>query len=229
MDDIHRITDFYGKWARVYSVLARWAPGINTVRKRAIDSLDLSRGDIVVEVGCGTGANFGFLREQVGPEGHVIGIDITPDMLVFADRRIERENWDNVSIIQGDARHPSVSMVDAVLGTFVTGMFPDPTSVVTQWCGVLRTQGRFSILDAAMLNDNTNIFLRWLFGTFVYLSAPKQSRQENGDLVTELTARVTNAHEALEGSLTAVTRDSLFFGMLHLCTGKKPEATVQSS
>lgn len=228
MVDIHRIADFYGKWAWVYSVVARWTPGINTVRERAIDSLDLTRGDIVVELGCGTGANFGFLREQVGPEGQVIGIDITPDMLVFADRRIEREDWDNVSVIQGDARHPPITRTDAVLATFVTGMFPDPASVVTQWCGVLRSQGRFSLLDAAMLHDNTNAFLRWLFGVFVYLSAPKQSRQEHDDLVTELTTRVTNAHDAIEGSLTAVTRDPLFFGMLHLCTGKKPATTAQS-
>lgn len=222
MVDIHRVAQFYGKWARVYSVVARWTPGIARVRGRAIDSLALSRGDTVVELGCGTGANFGFLRDHVGPEGQVIGIDVTPGMLEFADRRIAREGWDNVSVVQADARHPPISVADAVLGTFVTGMFPDPTSVVSEWCGVLRQAGRFSLLDAAIFRDNTNAFVRWLFGVFVYLSAPKQSRRETTDLATELAVRVTSAHEAIDRSLIAVTRESLFFGMLHLCTGKQP-------
>lgn len=228
MVDIRRITQFYGKWARVYSVVARWTPGIARVRTRAVASLELSRGDTVVEVGCGTGANFGLLRDHVGPEGQVIGIDVTPGMLKFADRRIAREGWDNVSVVQGDARHPPISVADAVLGTFVTGMFPDTASVVSEWCGALCPGGRFSLLDAAILRTSTNAFLRWLFGVFVYLSAPKQSRRETTDLATELAVRVTNAHEAIDRSLIEVTRESLFFGMLHLCTGKQPATTAQS-
>ncbi len=224
MDDIHRIADFYGKWARVYSVLARWTPGIQRVRTRVIDSLDLSKGDVVVELGCGTGANFGYLYEQVGSAGQIIGIDVTPGMLVFADRRIAREDWENVSVLYGDARYPQLSRADAVLGTFVTGMFAEPAAVVSKWCEVLRPGGRFSLLDAAIFSGNTNAFLRWLFGGFVYLSAPKQSRRNKDNLVTELESRVKEAHTAIDQSLTAVSHDSLFFGTLHLWSGQKPPA-----
>src|SRR6516165_285111 len=47
------------------------------LRKRAVDRLNLRRGDRVLEVGCGTGMNFSFLRDAVGPEGSIYGVDLS--------------------------------------------------------------------------------------------------------------------------------------------------------
>ena len=48
---------FYGRWAGLYDVLATYVPGVGELRDRGAVALDLDRGDTVVEMGCGTGAN----------------------------------------------------------------------------------------------------------------------------------------------------------------------------
>ena len=49
-------------------------------RKRAVEALCLQKGDTVVDLGCGTGLNFSLLQEQLGPQGKIIGVDLTDAM-----------------------------------------------------------------------------------------------------------------------------------------------------
>lgn len=223
MGETRHIARFYGKWAGLYEVLARRTPGIRRVRDRAVDSLRISRGETVVEMGCGTGANFAYLRDRVGPEGVVLGLDVTPEMVAYANRRVRREDWDNVFVLRGDARMPPISSADAILATFVTGMFRDPAAVVKQWCGLLSDTGRITLLDAAIPPSLESKLLRWLFGLFVYVSAPKQSRRERDDLAELLTMRVDAAHHAVAEEVTTIQHDSFVFDVLQLCTGRKTE------
>ena len=88
-DDVTATQSFYGRWARVYDWVAT-APGVESWRSRAVASLALDPGDTVVEMGCGTGANAPYLREAVGPEGRVVGIDLTRGMLRRAGERVDR-------------------------------------------------------------------------------------------------------------------------------------------
>lgn len=77
-----------GKWADRY-------------RRRAIDRLWLTSGDAVLDVACGTGANFALLSERVGPSGRVVGVDLSPEMLAIATARIRDLRLGNVAVIQG--------------------------------------------------------------------------------------------------------------------------------
>ena len=76
-------------------------------RARAIELLHLQPGHTVVDVACGTGLNTRPLRGQVGPRGHVIGIDYTERMLTRACARARRRGWDNVTFHRLDATHLS--------------------------------------------------------------------------------------------------------------------------
>ena len=87
-DDVGATQSFYGRWARAYDLLAT-APGVDSWRDRAADALALEPGDTVVEMGCGTGANFSHLRERVGAEGRVVGVDLTRGMLRRARERVD--------------------------------------------------------------------------------------------------------------------------------------------
>lgn len=69
------------------------------VRARAVAALDLSPGATVLDVGCGTGLSFPLLHERIGPGGHIIGIEQSPDMLDQARQRVRRWRWRNVRLV----------------------------------------------------------------------------------------------------------------------------------
>jgi ubiquinone/menaquinone biosynthesis C-methylase UbiE len=76
--DPDRAIEQYRRLAPGYDVMAR--AGMR-YRRKAVELLELRRGEIVVDVACGTGLNFEPIIERVGPEGRLFGIDLSPDML----------------------------------------------------------------------------------------------------------------------------------------------------
>ena len=81
-------------------------------------ALGLKPGDTVLEVGAGTGRNFPYLVEAVGPSGTVIGVDASPGMLAEARKLIERNGWSNVELLQQDATQLEVETKRFLLGFF---------------------------------------------------------------------------------------------------------------
>ena len=73
---------------------------IEPVRRQTIDALGLERGHRVLDVACGTGKSFELLREAVGPEGVVIGVEQSSEMLQQARERVREGGWDNVQLIE---------------------------------------------------------------------------------------------------------------------------------
>jgi demethylmenaquinone methyltransferase/2-methoxy-6-polyprenyl-1,4-benzoquinol methylase len=79
-------------------------PFIGPVRQRAVELLKLQEGDRVLDMGCGPGGSFPYLVHAVGPSGQVVGVEISPVISVNARRRIEKNGWRNVEVIEADAR-----------------------------------------------------------------------------------------------------------------------------
>lgn len=139
--DVDAVRAYYGDRAAFYDLVARYAPGVRGLRARAADALALRDADSVLELGCGTGANAPFVRERAPGVRHV-GVDLTPGVLARARDR-------DVDAVLGDAATLPVSgPFDAVLGTFVVGLFTDPEPVVDRWLDVLRPGGRLVLLEA---------------------------------------------------------------------------------
>lgn len=170
-----RIERFYGRWASVYDIVAttlvptKW-------RARAIDACRLSPGDTVVELGCGTGSNLPLLRDRVGPNGRVVGVDLTPSMVEQARQRVERAGWDNVSLIRGDASRPPITGANVVLGSFVVGLLPDPAGAIETWCAL--ASDRVVVLDGMSSTHPIGRFCNPLFGAFVAAGSPTDSLRE---------------------------------------------------
>jgi ubiquinone/menaquinone biosynthesis C-methylase UbiE len=76
---------------------------INANRQRAVDALELRRGETVLDVGCGTGFCFAPILQQIGKEGRLVAFDPSPELLAVARSRVEAAGWRNVSLLQASA------------------------------------------------------------------------------------------------------------------------------
>ncbi|MBA2698171.1 MAG: methyltransferase domain-containing protein, partial [Nocardioidaceae bacterium] len=93
----------YAQAARFYDVLSLERPVYRPGRLLGVELLGLRAGDTVLDVGCGTGLNLPLLRAAVGEQGTVVGLDLSPQMLSRARRRVRVAGWDNVHLHCGDA------------------------------------------------------------------------------------------------------------------------------
>jgi SAM-dependent methyltransferase len=212
---------FYGQWAGLYDLLATYVPGVGELRDRAARALDLERGDTVVEMGCGTGANLPYLCEQVGPEGTVVGVDYTRGMLDRARELVDRKDWENVHLVHGDATAPPIAgPVDGVLGTFVSGMLADPASAVDSWCD-LAPDGTVVLVDAALSDDRRAEPVNALFRALTVLSTPPTLKFRYEPPPHELLrGRVEAARDALLERARASHREERVLGIVRLTGGR---------
>jgi ubiquinone/menaquinone biosynthesis C-methylase UbiE len=213
---------FYERWATVYDRVAR-LPGLGSWRAGAVDALGLAPGDTVVEMGVGTGANVPELRERVGPDGRVVGLDITAEMLRAALGHADRTG-PGVHYLRGDATKPPVRDVDAVLGTFVAGIFPDPAAAVDGWCDCVVPGGRVALLNFQRSDAVLGAPLNLAFEGFVRLSAPG-ARLSSGSHADAFEARVAAARQRLTERTVDRRYETFGGGYLGLASGTVPDGT----
>lgn len=136
------------------------------VRQVAARRLDLRPGQAVLDVGCGTGGHFEMLRERVGPEGRVLGVDFSPKMVGRAERRIERHGWPNVEVrcrdVTTDALDPDT--FDAALATFSLSATSDVAAAVDNVYQSLRPGGRLFVCDLRLIPEGRATAAIWLAG-----------------------------------------------------------------
>ena len=89
--------------------------GFDTYRRRIVERLPLRRGDVVLDVGCGTGLCFPFLLERVGPAGAVVGVDAAPEMLEIAAERASAHGWRNVELVESAIEDAALPTADHAL------------------------------------------------------------------------------------------------------------------
>jgi ubiquinone/menaquinone biosynthesis C-methylase UbiE len=121
------------------------------LRQRAALRLGLKPGDRVLEIGCGTGRNFPYLRRQVGPTGMVYGVDLSAGMLRRAREMCRREGWNNVDFTQCDAaQYIAAEPLDGILFGLSYNTMPHHLTVLKNAWKQLRPGGRLVIVDAKL-------------------------------------------------------------------------------
>jgi ubiquinone/menaquinone biosynthesis C-methylase UbiE len=146
------LIETYRKKAKHYDFTTRLypAPGYpqRTQRRRTVEALRLRPGDTVVDVACGTGLNFALIQKLIGPDGRIVGIDLTDAMLERAHDRVERNGWGNVSLVQADAvDFVFPTGVDAILSTYALTQVPNCADVIAHGAAALSGRGRWAVLD----------------------------------------------------------------------------------
>jgi len=114
----------YSEHARSYD---RDTSPFQPYRRAVVEALPLHPGQVVLDVGCGTGLCCGLLRQKVGPQGGVVGIEESPEMAAVAREYIAGEGWRNVTVVQSPAEDAQIGLTaDAALFCAVHDILQSP-------------------------------------------------------------------------------------------------------
>lgn len=137
-------------------------------RRRAVELLDLKDGQFVLDVACGSGANF----KHIMASNHRVtlyGIDYSPGMLRKAQDQIDRNRWEDAHVFQADARTLSQESVmkktntrrtfDRILCVLGLSVIPQWEVVIDNMIGLLSEDGKLVVVD---VHAQRRTFSTWL-------------------------------------------------------------------
>ena len=195
---------------------------------------DLKPGEVVLDLGSGGGIDCFLAAKKVGPQGRVIGLDMTPDMIKLARRNARKLGMDNVIFDYGEMEEiplPDAS-VDVIISNCVINLSPDKDAVFHEAYRVLRPGGRLSVSDMVVdgdlpqaIRDNLNAWAGCLAGALDesdYLSRIRAAGFERVEVLSRDYAEISDAD--LEGVQVMVVNAEG-----EAVTGKDANALLQES
>ncbi len=212
-----QLVELYGKRAASYDVAIQlyraFGFRLSHYRRLAADALELRQGATVVEIGCGTGANFPLLQQRVGPRGRIVGVDLTDTMLEQAGRRVRAQGWNNVELVRSDAAQYSFPKgISGILSTLALTHSPDYDAVIARGAEALAPGGRWVVLDL----KEPEHWPRWLMKLGLISMKPYG---------VTLGAASRHPWESIERHLPHTRLRELYFGVAYLAVGwKDPSA-----
>ena len=179
------------------------------VGQAAVDVLRLTKGNRVVEMGCGTGRNFAMLERAVGPGGAIIAVDLSQAMLARAHKRAARHGWSNIELVQRDAAsYEFPPALDGVLSTYTLVVVPEYDRVIARACRALKEGGRCVVLDQKLPSGPASRLVPLLD----LLSRPLDYSRIVGE---------RRAWESVQRHAGNVQVEELYFGFIYLAVGEK--------
>jgi len=164
----------YGVMSRFYAL----AEGIfeKGLRRKGLHLLSVTPGEVVLEVGVGTGYSLKEIANFVGENGKAHGIDVTPQMLELTRKRLKKAGFmDRVELYEGDARRMPYQngKFDAVYMASTLELFdtPDIPVVLNEVKKVLKPSGRLGVASLTKEGREGSLFIR--FYEWLHQKVPK--------------------------------------------------------
>jgi demethylmenaquinone methyltransferase/2-methoxy-6-polyprenyl-1,4-benzoquinol methylase len=212
----------YQRHARSYDLATKFfypliGLHIDKYRRRAVEHLNLQPSDTVVEVGCGTGLNFTLLMDRIGPNGHLIGIDISSEMLSLANKKIKYAGWTNVLLIHSDiAKYEFPSGINGAICTGVFGYIEERREVIERISKALAYDGRLVIVDGRRPVS----WPTWAFKMFVRLSRSFGVTEDYFN---------ANTWKIVEELFEDTTFEEMYAGAVYISSGRKEKRKLLPS
>lgn len=143
MHTVESVERIYSRYSGIYDLL--FGKIFHSGREQAVEMMDLSLGDRVLEVGVGTGLSLSFYPRNC----KVTGIDISEGMLAEAEKKVAEEDLRHVALQKMDALDMEFpdDTFDRVLAAYVVTTVPDPIRLVREIKRVTKPGGRFVLLN----------------------------------------------------------------------------------
>lgn len=135
------------------AVVAESDLGLSCGSPTAFD--DIVPGNTVLDLGSGAGVDVFRAARLTGPDGYVIGVDMTTEMIELARANAARGRFENVDFRLGDIEALPVvdGTVDVILSNCVINLVPDKRRAFTEMYRVLAPGGRFVVSDIVTTGD----------------------------------------------------------------------------
>ncbi len=141
LDDKRRARRFYKYFSKVYDIVNPFFYS-EEMRKTVVDMAEIDEGDLVLEVGCGTGFTTYEVVKRVGEE-NIVAVDLTPEQMERAVRKFPKANF-----IRGDAENLPFkdNTFDASISAGSIEYWPHPSLGISEMARVTKSGGRVVIL-----------------------------------------------------------------------------------
>jgi SAM-dependent methyltransferase len=181
---------------------------IKPLRAKAVALLNLAPGARVLDLGCGPGGSLPYLRRAVGPSGEVVGVEISPEVAINAQRRVALHLWSNVQVIVAAAQTVELAgMFDGVLMFAAPDVYAS-SEAVDNIVPHLRPNARVVFFGAKTSRRRTG----WILNTLLRTLCPRLSFQTT-PVPDDEPWRLLAAH------LERLTIEEYFFGWMFLASG----------
>jgi arsenite methyltransferase len=155
------------------------------------------RGETVLDLGSGAGIDCFLAAREVGPDGHVIGVDMTPAMIERARSNAAKSGHSHVEFRLGEIEHLPVAdaSVDLIISNCVVNLSPDKPQVFREALRALKPGGRMLVSDLVLtrplapeLRNDVELYVGCVAGASLrddYLGAMREAGFADVEVVAE--------------------------------------------